>query len=1012
VKSALRSRLVQYGAPADGVVLLDSADPRIRIRYLDLIRPPIEAKDAVLPHAVIEVHQRPVVYVVDAERVSGPEPFLPRLRRTLAFRGDASFMAVVEPGRLTIYDVALEREARLPPAREVSRQDTNAGMVIPELALTPHIPHPRERPIAVLLLELLDRTNDALTRLGVAPEDALSLTGRALFLRFLIDRGIVTDADRVDICPSAQRLVDALATPQAASDTNRWLDETFNGDLLPLPKTDRKWLRTLAPRVYEELTRVVQKADPWGQLSFDWGDIDFGHVPVGLLSQVYERHSHRFHSGAARAASIHYTPRHIAEYMVEEAFFGLRNPEAAKVLDPACGAGVFLVAAFRHIVAAKWRRDGAQPRTPEIRRILREQIAGFDVNEAALRLAALSLYLTALELDPNPRPPSKLRFDDLRGTALHDVRTPAERKSGWDTRVAGALGPTVGKEHEHRYDVVIGNPPWTAWGGENRRSDVALFNDVVDRLKPVVEERLGLEIGREFAIPDYTPDLPFVWRAMTWARRGGRIAMALHARLLFKSSPTGRLAREQLFSALTVTGVLNGAALRQTKVWPDVLAPFCLLFADNRKPGPDDAFYYVSPARDPALNSRGQLRIDPASAEPVTLATVIERPHALKTLYRGTPLDVEVIHRIQHAGERVRLAEYWDELGLKYGEGYQVGGEAGTQQDARMIRGLPDLTKAAEVGLLVNTDQLPKLSHRTLLRTRSRELYRAPLVLALQSPGVHPGERWARLAFDDVAFSRSFIGYSCHGHPDAEDLARYLFLLLNAQLHTYYALMTSSQFGVERPAFLKADYDDFPVPRFETLSTASRKEVRGLADRLASHGERALNDVRAFVASLYGLRTADIQAINDALDVALPFDASEKVRATAPPNRQEREQFATIVAQTLAPLLEPFTLRPSVRILQHETQEPWIFVDVRTSTAATADLTEKINIGRFTRDADALGCAQIIVRATAPRRLLVGTLTQYRYWTPTRARLTALTILRSHQDLLLPDTENVADALS
>lgn len=488
--------------------------------------------------------------------------------------------------------------------------------------------------------------------------------------------------------------------------------------------------------------------------------------------------------------------------------------------------------------------------------------------------------------------------------------------------------------------------------------------------------------------------------------------MALHGRLLFKTSTAGRLAREQLFSAVTVTGVLNGAALQQTRVWPDVVAPFCLVFADNRAPKPDDAFYFVSPARDPALNSRGQLRIDPASAEPVTVATLIERPHALKTLYRGTPLDVEVIHRLQHGGDRVRLADYWDELGLKYGEGYQVGGSAGTQQDARNIRGLPDFTKERAAGLLIEADTLPTLTHRTLLRTRSRALYRAPLVLALQSPGADPAERWARLAFDDVAFSRSFIGYSCHGHADAEDLARYLFVLLNTQLHIYHALMTSSQFGVERRAFLKADYDDFPVPRFETLSAATRRTVRALADALIRHGASTLSDVQAFAASLYGLHTSDIQVINDALDVSLPYEASEKHRAMTPPTADEREQFGSVVASTLAPLLEPFRLDPVVRILQHDPRDPWVFVDVRTSTSNAPTGAAKFNIGRFTRQADALGCGQVIVRANSPRRLLVGTLNQYRYWTPTRARMAALTILRSHQDVLLPEPDHTAEALS
>jgi hypothetical protein len=938
--------------------------------------------------------------------------FLPRLRRVLAFRGDASFMAVVEPGRLTIYDVALEREAKLPPARSVTPHDRGAASVIPELALSPDLPERRDQKfVSALLLELLDRTDGELARHGVTPEDALSLTGRALFLRFLIDRHIIGEEDRREVCPSAVRLVDAFASPGSAFEANAWLDRTFNGDLLPLPSREqRRWLKGLDQGVFVELTKVVQKTDPWGQLSFNWGGIDFGHVPVGLLSQVYERHSHRFDREVAQTSSIHYTPRHIAEYLVEEAFFGIKSPETARVLDPACGAGVFLVAAFRHIVAAKWRKEKRPPRTAEIRKILDTQLRGIDVNEAALRLSALSLYLTALELDPDPRPPAKLRFSNLRGSVLHDARLPEEQPDSYSNRVAGALGPAIGKEHKHKYDIVIGNPPWTAWGGEDSPSDVQLFNQCVARVKPVVQERLGEDAARDFGIPDLNPDLLFVWRAMEWAKPGGRIAMALHARLLFKTSEQGKRAREDLFKAMRVTGVFNGAALQQTKVWPDVAVPFCLVLAENRKPNGDSSFFYISPDLDPSLNKRGQLRIDPSSADPVALQTLLDHPYILKTLYRGTALDVDVIERISEGGDRVPLSQYWQELGLTYGKGYQVGGRAGTQQDAASVRGLPDLTKDRASGLVVDVERLPALQFPTLLRTRSRDLYRAPLVLAPQSPGAQATERWARIAFSDVAFTESFIGYSCHGHPHAQELARYLFVVLNSQLHLYYSLMTSGQFGIERRAFYKEDYDAFPIPRFEGLSAELKREVVRLADALVEEGAERLPDVRRFVCSLYGLRSSDVQTISDALDVALPFKEAEKTRSLCPPTVIEQERFAKTIASLLDPLLEPFGVAARVKIHAHSKGEPWIFAEVRTHEYDPVREAVGVNIGAYTRDADVLGCSQLIVRGSSPPRLLVGTLAQYRYWTPTHARLTAMTILRDHQDLFVPEDEQGAQA--
>jgi len=129
------------------------------------------------------------------------------------------------------------------------------------------------------------------------------------------------------------------------------------------------------------------------------------------------------------------------------------------VLDASCGASVFLVLAFRRLYRERWAATGKRPGTKEIRDILYRQLTGFDISESALRLSALSLYLTAIELDPEPIPPSKLSFRELRKHVLFDHRRPEDPQEGL---VIGSLGAHVNGQFAGKYDVVIGNPPWTA----------------------------------------------------------------------------------------------------------------------------------------------------------------------------------------------------------------------------------------------------------------------------------------------------------------------------------------------------------------------------------------------------------------------------------------------------------------------------------------------------------------------------------------------------------------------
>jgi hypothetical protein len=83
-----------------------------------------------------------------------------------------------------------------------------------------------------------------------------------------------------------------------------------------------------------------------------------------------------------------------------------------------------------------------------------KQIVGFDINESALRFAALGLYLMSIELDPEPKPVDKLGFENLLGRVLHKVNN-----EGQGEGVAlDSLGPLVGDSHLGQYDLVIGNP--------------------------------------------------------------------------------------------------------------------------------------------------------------------------------------------------------------------------------------------------------------------------------------------------------------------------------------------------------------------------------------------------------------------------------------------------------------------------------------------------------------------------------------------------------------------------
>lgn len=960
------SDLESFGATrAQLVDLAHEKGPRL-LPYLDLAR----ATDG-RPPVVFEVQGQPRAYVFDDR---GGNESVTRWVRRIAFRGDADWVAVLRPGRLDVFRASLGVDVPVPFSTL-----PQGPYLFPALV---HAHYPRDvSSVRAALLALLRRSISNAREMGVDARDALSLVGRALFWRFLVDRDLLDGLDPADIAPRAKSWEACLDTKKNALATFDWLDKTFNGGLLAFTSTGAP--SRIRAEAYEQVVaNIAHAATADGQLQLklpaEWREVNFAHVPVGLLSEVYEAFAHEEYAEQAKAQSVFYTPRHIADFVVGEALAAIEEVAIPRVLDPACGAGVFLVTAFRALVAREWRRTGKQPARAVIRRILNKQLAGFDINDDALRLSELALYLTAIELDPEtrPRPLSLLRFDELRERVLF-----LRSEDGH-----GSLG-VVEERFRRKFDLVVGNPPWTAKAtAPEKRAWVAATLDVV-------RERLGDERAAQFDFPDTNPDLPFVYRAVDWAVEGGSIALVTHARWLFGQSPRALAARRDLLQSIHVTGLLNGTALRDSNVWPNVRHPFCLLFAINEPPPNGASLQFISPDLERTPDRlQDHIRIDWNDARDVTITDIIKRPWTLKALFRGSSIDESIIADVHIRG--VALSEYLETLGSKLSNGYQVGGRAGRQKSAKLMAKLPDL-KGHDPGFLVDTASLPRFSRATLLFPRDRSIYEAPLLLVHESMRADPMAPRAIIAFEDVAYDERFSGVSFANVDDGARLAEYLQLVVQSSLFTHLALFLDGQFGVEREVVHKETIEAIPVIPWAQLARPLRTRSAALSQQLRNGMTAALlRDIDTFVADTFNLSDIQRDAITETLSVSLPTAAS-KSNATRATNDRDRQLFIETCEDELADLFDE-----KVRVCPVEIggDGPWRFVQVnRLNGTKTAPGPSAIDARRIIELADD-GAASLIKIHIGERTTLVGQLDQYRYWTKTRARLLASALVSEKLD--------------
>ncbi|MBS9721454.1 N-6 DNA methylase [Tianweitania sp. BSSL-BM11] len=755
------------------------------------------------------------------------------------------------------------------------------------------------------------------------------------------------------------------------------------------------------------LGNILRRAEG-GQLSLgwkeQWDNLDFSHIPVGVLSQAYEYYLRKHAPKQQQQEGGFYTPHPIANIMVSAAFRGLNAQSisaTARILDPAAGAGVFLLAAFRELVAARWRVEGQRPDTATLRDILYSQVRGFDINEAALRFCALGLYLLSIELDPNPRPVDKLHFDDLRGVVLHrpvDV-TDIDRL---ESKQLGSLGPLIGEEHDGLYDLVIGNPPWaSATGLED-------WNLLRAEVHDIARTRLGEDITAP-PLPNAVLDLPFVWRAMRWAKPDAQIIFALHARLLFQQGDGMPLARQSLLEAIDVTSIINGSELRQTKVWPSISAPFCLLFAVNRPAHAASGFRMLTPRYEKGFNNAGVMRVDATNAYVVRPQDLRDRPETLKILFRGSEADLSLIDRVRR-GSFKTLGNYWAKLcdgGLAHGNGYQKLRDSSKKHDdgtvgddASHLHGLPHLDDVMSAQLVIDPLRLPAFGVDRLHRARSRSIYNGPILLVHKSPPAQLQRIQMSVCDRDIVFNESWYGFSTAGAPEASSLARYLALVLGSRVALWISLITSGEFGFEREVIEKSILEEIAIPPFESLSENLVHEVGDLFRRLEQDGNDAWPEVDAWVAKLYGLGERDLIVIDDTLRFNLPY-ASNRKMAQSEPSIDQVEKYCQTLEEELARFAKRFECAVRVIHVPDQGSSPWRALRVfacRSAESETPDGGSLADIRALTAVADRTSATEIVVDE-GEHSLAIMLLAQSRYWSETQARLAAQRLIWTRPEL-------------
>lgn len=178
-----------------------------------------------------------------------------------------------------------------------------------------------------------------------------------------------------------------------------------------------------------------------------------------------------------KQGGIYYTPEFLVDYLISstlgEKLKKCRSPEEAlkiRVIDPACGSGTFLVRAFDEFKAwfseqkrMKNQLSQTKPNfesesgiTGFLNEVIEKCLYGIDIDQRAVELAKLNLFLRAIDTPDKLPTPNIIRRNSLS--------TDKELREIFRQHREFILQKDFPLIYENGgFDVVLGNPPWDKW---------------------------------------------------------------------------------------------------------------------------------------------------------------------------------------------------------------------------------------------------------------------------------------------------------------------------------------------------------------------------------------------------------------------------------------------------------------------------------------------------------------------------------------------------------------------
>ncbi len=631
------------------------------------------------------------------------------------------------------------------------------------------------------LLENIEAVQKLLRGKGLAQTTANALLGKIIFFRYLIDRHVRLNYqekelwNNEDLCNCLSKREEFIAFIRHIENQ----DTGFNGDMFRISESD---FYTIGQDTLDILIRLLQSEEiSTGQQSlFDM--YDFSILPIEFISNMYEKFIGKENQEDEGA---YYTPTFLVDYIVSETIgkkLNESNDYNCKVLDPACGSGIFLVESLRKIIEKYIAiNEITDTNTDDFRQALKsiaqENIFGIDKDSSAIQVAIFSVYLTLLDYQ-KPADIGQFRFPNLMGTNFICSDT-----FDLNNKDLKAL-----EDKKIHFDYIIGNPPWKGSGGDG----VA---------RKYIKERRKKERDKKYYIQVNNNELAeyFVFRTSDFCTKNTEVALIIHSTSLYNSRDEESSFRRYLLEEFHIKKVFELAAVRKEvfdKSNDKAIAPACVLFykyanGDNTN---NNIITHIALKPSRFFSMFKVFSICSNDVQEVQQDRLKNYDWLWKVLVYGSYLDFNLIKRLREKPSIRSIINDDDRFISATGVTFS---EKNAKYDASRLKGMDFIDVYAVENFFIKKVTPFQKDRLGRIRNTKEDIFCAPMLLCRHGLDTKKLILKSAISYKNAIFKKSLLSIKAYKNGDT-NILKNIACIFASDISSYLSIQTFSSVGIER----------------------------------------------------------------------------------------------------------------------------------------------------------------------------------------------------------------------